>query len=88
MLRGALTLLRVHTCGVQVLKLLARIEVVWWLTRSAQLDDFRIWAQRVCIEPWQRETILCQAVEGNYLARELIRAKLHEANVPSRGALI
>ena len=63
----------------QVLKLLARVEVVWWLTRSTQLDDFRIWAQQVCTDPWQKETVLCQAVEGNWLARQLVRAKLHEA---------
>ena len=40
---------------VQVLKLLARIEVVWWLTRSAQLDDFRLWTNEVCLEPWHKE---------------------------------
>ena len=65
---------------VQVLKLLARIEVVWWLTRSAQLDDFRLWTNEVCLEPWHKETVLCQAVEGNWLARELLRAKLHESD--------
>jgi len=65
---------------VQILHLLARIEVAWWMVRSTQLDDFRIWAQEVCTDPWNTESLLCQAVEGNWLARELVRAKLHQAD--------
>ena len=60
------------------LKLLARVEVVWWLTRSAKLDDFRRWTAETCTDPWNDETVLCQAVEGSWLARELIRAKLQQ----------
>ena len=56
---------------VQVLKWLAGIETLLGFSSSAKLDDFRIWAQHTCTEPWQRETLLCQAVEGNWLARQL-----------------
>ena len=76
-----LIVLVVCYAAVQVLKLLARVEVVWWLSRSAQLDDFHAFSQQVCADPWQKETVLCQAVEGNWLARQLVRAKLHEADV-------
>ena len=34
----------------------------------------------MCTEPWHKETVLCQAVEGNWLARQLVKAKLHEAD--------
>ena len=67
---------------VAALKFLARVEVVWFFSRSAKLDDFRRWTQEVCMESWQRESVLCQAVEGNWLARELVRAKLQQAGVP------
>jgi hypothetical protein len=83
LLTAATLLLLVAVVGqliVTALKLLARIEVVWWLTRSANLDDFRKWAQETCSEAWNGETILCQAVDGSWLARELIRAKLSEAH--------
>jgi len=33
----------------------------------------------VCSDPWQAETVLCQAAGGSWLARELIRAKLATA---------
>ena len=57
-----------------MLKLLARVEVIWFLSRSAKLDDFRAWTLETCKDPWTRETILCQAAEGNWLARQLVRA--------------
>lgn len=79
----AATLLLVIIVGgyllVSCLKILARVEVVWFMTRSAKLDDFRLWAQERCSEPWNAETVLCQAIDGSWLARELIRAKLQQA---------
>ena len=75
-----LVLLVIYALLVRTLKLLARVEVVWWLTRSAKMDDFRLWTQEVCADPWQHETVLCQAVDGSWLARSLIMAKLQEAS--------
>lgn len=43
---------------------------------SSNYDEFHRWTYLVCSEPWQRETVLCQAAGGSWLARELIRAKL------------
>ena len=84
-----LVMLVIYWTIVSSLKLLARVEVVWWLTRSAKLDDFRLWAQEQCAESWNGETVLCQAVDGSWLARELIRVKLSEvpAADSTRGAL-
>ena len=44
------------------LNLLARAEVMWWLTRSAKLDDFRLWTLEQCSAPWNGETLICQAL--------------------------
>ena len=74
-----LVVVGLYFLAVAALKLLARVEVIWFFTRSAKLDDFRQWSMEVCMEPWQRESVLCQAVEGNWLARELVRAKLQQA---------
>jgi len=59
-----------------ILKLLTKVRVIWFLTRAEYLDDFRRWTSEVCAEPWQHETVLCQAADGNWIARELIRAKI------------
>lgn len=71
-------IIALYFLAVAALKFLARVELIWFFSRSAKLDDFRIWTQEICMEPWQRESVLCQAVEGNWLARELVRAKLQE----------
>ena len=66
----ALSLLR--SC----LSLMGRVEVVWWLMRTDQYDEFRVWTLDICKDPWQQETLLCEAARGSWLARELVRAKL------------
>ena len=74
-----LVVVGLYFLAVAALKFLARVEVIWFFTHSAKRDDFRQWSMKVCMEPWQRESVLCQAVEGNWLARELVRAKFQQA---------
>ena len=52
-----------------------------WFLRSRQLDEFSLWSQDMCSQPWNGETVLCRAVDGSWLARELIRAKLSQRGV-------
>ena len=70
----ALMLLR--SCLKYSSKLLGNLQLVWWLTRTEIYDEFRVWTLEVCKEPWQQETLLCEAARGSWLARELVRAKL------------
>ena len=64
---------------IRGLKLLARVQLIYFYSRSTKLDDFRSWTMEVCMDPWHRETALCQAVEGNWLAQQLVLVKLHES---------
>jgi hypothetical protein len=68
----------IYALVMAALKLLHRVHFMNFFSQSAQLDDFRAWTMEVCIDEWAKETVLCQAKEGNWLARQLIRAKLHE----------
>jgi len=74
-----LGLVTVYWMIMSILKQLAKVKIAWLLTRSAKLDEFREWTQEVCAQPWQQETVLCQAADGSWLARELVRAKLQQA---------
>jgi hypothetical protein len=62
---------------------LALREVVWALTHVRQYEAFRDWVQETCgtDRPWMHESILCQSAAGNWLARELVRAKLTQRDV-------
>jgi hypothetical protein len=46
---------------------------------SRQHEEFRVWTAVTCADPWQTETLLCQAAGGSWIARELIRAKIATA---------
>lgn len=46
---------------------------------SMQHEEFRVWTAVTCADPWQAETVLCQAAGGSWIARELIRAKVATA---------
>jgi GNAT superfamily N-acetyltransferase len=46
---------------------------------SRQHEEFRVWTAVTCADPWQAETVLCQAARGSWIGRELIRAKVATA---------
>lgn len=57
-------------------------ESAWLIAHRRKYDGFVRWLADECSDarPWMKETVLCQSAEGNWLARELIRVKLHERN--------
>jgi hypothetical protein len=51
--------------------------------RQWELNEFARWTNEMCSSEntWRSETILCQSVQGNWLARQLVRIKLAQADV-------
>ena len=39
---------------IRGLKLLARVQLIYFYSRSTKLDDFRSWTMEVCMDPWHR----------------------------------
>ncbi|EOD37254.1 hypothetical protein EMIHUDRAFT_225688 [Emiliania huxleyi CCMP1516] len=81
LLIASLLLLATASFRVAYLALEAITHGLRWsrLLWSSQHEEFRVWTGMVCSDPWQAETVLCQAAGGSWLARELIRAKLATA---------